>query len=165
MDVRAGPLSVICHRSWESEEIPADWKLASVTAVDKKGLGEDLRNYRPVGLTSVPGKIVEKIILAAVGRHLKDNAIIRHSQHGFTKGKSCLTNLISSYGKITHLGDEGKVVDVVFWDFSKAFDTVPHGVLLNKLSNSEMSRYTVRWMKNWLNSRAQRAVVNVAASG
>ncbi|MCQ4179620.1 hypothetical protein FK518_29190, partial [Klebsiella pneumoniae] len=72
--------------------------------------------------TSVPGKIMEKII----ERHLKDSAIIKRSQHGFTKGKSCLTHLTSFSDKVTSPVDEGKAVDVVFLDFSKAFDTVPH---------------------------------------
>ena len=71
---------------------------------------EDSGNYRPVSLTSVPEKIREKIILGTVERHLKNNAVIRHSQHGFTKGKSCLTNLISFYDKVTRLVDEGKAV-------------------------------------------------------
>ncbi|GAB0209165.1 mitochondrial enolase superfamily member 1 [Grus japonensis] len=164
-DVMAGPLSIIYQRSWESGEVPTDWKLANVIPIYKKGVREDPGNYRPVSLTSVPGKIMEKIILGATERHLKDNAIIRHSQNGFTKGKSCLTNSISFYDKVTHLVDEGKAVDVVFLDFSKAFDTVPHSILLDKLSNCEMSRYTVRWVKNWLNGRAQRVVVNGATSG
>ncbi|KAK4810501.1 hypothetical protein QYF61_004281 [Mycteria americana] len=96
--------------------------------------------------------------------YTRDNAIIRHSQHGCTKGKSCLTNLISFYNKVTCLADEGKA-DVVFLDFRKAFDTVPHSILLDKLSNCEMSRYMVRWVKNWLNGRPQRVVVNGATSG
>jgi len=74
--------------------------------------------------------------------------IIRHSQHGFTKGKSCLTNLISFYHKVTHLVNEGKVVDAVFQDFSKAFDTVSHSILLDKLPNYGMSGFMVCWMKN-----------------
>ncbi|KAK4811088.1 hypothetical protein QYF61_016374 [Mycteria americana] len=61
--------------------------------------------------------------------------------------------------------DEGKVVDVVFLDFSKAFDAVPHSILLDKLSNWDMSRYTVRWVNNWLKGRAQRVVLNGATSG
>ncbi|KAK4807228.1 hypothetical protein QYF61_024348 [Mycteria americana] len=160
-DVMAGPLSIIYLRSWESGEVPADWKLASVIPIYKKGVREDPGNYRPVSLTSVPGKIMEKIILGATERHLKNNAILRHSQHGFTKGKSCLSNLISFYDKVTRLVDEGKAVDVVFLDFSEAFDTVPHSILLDKLSNCEMSRYMAHWEKNWLNGRAQRVVVNV----
>ena len=84
---------------------------------------------------------------------------------GFTKGKSCLTNLISFYDKVTCLVDEGKAVDVVFPDFSKAFDTVPHSILLEVLSNCGMSGFMVRWVKNWLKGRAQRVIAHGAASG
>ncbi|KAK4827982.1 hypothetical protein QYF61_022684 [Mycteria americana] len=73
------------QRSWEPGEVPADWKLASVIPIYKKGVRQDPWNYRPVSLTSVPGKIMEKIILSTTERHLKSNAIIRHTQHGFTK--------------------------------------------------------------------------------
>ncbi|KAK4810522.1 hypothetical protein QYF61_004485 [Mycteria americana] len=146
-DVTAGPLSIIYQRSWESGEVPADWKLISVIPIYKKGVREDPGNYRPVSLTSLPGKIMEKIILGAGERHLKDNAIIRHGQHGFTKGKSCLTNLISFYNKVTRLVDEGKAVDVVFLYFRKAFDTAPHSILLDKLSNWswESAEVPVEW--------------------
>ena len=85
--------------------------------------------------------------------------------YGFTKETSCLTNLISFYDKVTRLVDEGKAVDAVFLYFSKAFDTVPHSILLDKLSNCEMSRFTVCWVKNWLKGRAQRVVENGATSG
>ncbi|KAK4822566.1 hypothetical protein QYF61_016135 [Mycteria americana] len=162
----AGPLSIIYQMGrWEAGEVLAHWKLANVTPIYKKGVREDPGNYRPVSLTSFPGKIMEKIILGATERHLKNNAIIRHSQHGFTKGKSCLTNLISFYDKVTCLLDEGKAVDVFFLDFSKAFDTVSHSIPLDTLSNCGMSQCTVRWVKNWLNGRAQRVVVNGATSG
>ena len=134
-DVKAGALSIICQRSRESGEVPADWKLANVTLIYKKGVREDPGNYRPVSLTSVPGKTTEKIIPSTMERHLKNNAIIRHNQHGFTKGKSWLTNLIPFYDRVTRLVDEGKAVNVVFQDFRKAFDTIPHSILLDKLSN------------------------------
>ncbi|KAK4816177.1 LOW QUALITY PROTEIN: hypothetical protein QYF61_012467 [Mycteria americana] len=160
-DVITGPLLIIYQRSWESGEVPADWKLASVVPIYKKGVREDPGIYRCVSLASVPGKMMEKIILGAVERHFKDGAIIGHSEHGFTEGKSCLTNLILFCDKVTRLVDEGKVVDVVFLDFSKAFDTIPHSILLGKLSNCEMSRYMVRWVKNWLKGRAQRVIGSV----
>jgi len=121
-----------------------------VTPIYKKGWKEDPGNYRPVSLTSVPGKIMERFILSALTRHLKDNQGIRPSQHGFMKGRSCLTNLISFYGQVTHLVDEGKAVDVVYLDFSKAFDTAPHSILLEKLAARGLDGCNLRWVKNWV---------------
>ncbi|KAK4808517.1 hypothetical protein QYF61_005834 [Mycteria americana] len=91
--------------------------------------------------------------------HQKDNQGIKPSQHGFRKGRSCLTNLIS-YNKVTCLVDEGKAVDVVYLDFRKAFDTVSHSILLEKLAAHGLDGCTLRWVKNWLDGRAQRVVVN-----
>ncbi|KAK4810301.1 LOW QUALITY PROTEIN: hypothetical protein QYF61_017348 [Mycteria americana] len=88
------------------------------------------------------------------------NQVIRPRQHGFRKGRSCLTNLISFYGKVTHLEDEGKAVDLVYLDFSKAFDTVSHSILLEKLAAHGLDGRTLCWVKNWLDGRAQRVVVN-----
>ncbi|GAB0177326.1 mitochondrial enolase superfamily member 1 [Grus japonensis] len=76
------------------------------------------------------------------------------------KGRFCLTNLISFYDKVTHLVDEGKAVDVVYLDFSKAFDTISHSILLEKLAVCGLDRHTLCWVKNWLDGRAQRVVVN-----
>jgi len=87
-DVTAGPLSIIYQRSWQSGEVPADGSLPSTILIYKKGGREDPGNYRPVNVTSVPGKNMAKTMLVTTGRHLKNNAVIRHSQHGLTKGKS-----------------------------------------------------------------------------
>jgi len=156
----AKPLSIICQQSWLTGEVPDDWRITSVTAIYKKGWKEDPGINRPVSLTSVLGKIMERFILSALTRHVKDNQGIRPSQHGFMKGRSCLTNLISFHDQVTHLLDEGKAVDVVYLDFSKAFDTVPHSILLEKLAAHGLEGCSLGWMKNWLNGRAQRAVVN-----
>ncbi|KFW84734.1 hypothetical protein N305_10376, partial [Manacus vitellinus] len=64
-------LSIIYQQSWLTGEVPGDWKLANVTPIHKKGCKEDLRNYRPVSLTSVPGKVMEQIILSAITQHLQ----------------------------------------------------------------------------------------------
>ena len=74
-DIIAEPLSIIFQPSWESGEVPVDWKLANVVPIFKKGKKEDPGNYRPVSLTSVPGKIMEKIILEVIEAHLGDNAV------------------------------------------------------------------------------------------
>ncbi|KAF1554115.1 Sodium/glucose cotransporter 4, partial [Eudyptula albosignata] len=108
--------------SWLIGEVPDDWRLANVTPIYKKGRKEDPGNYRPVSLTSVLGKIMERFILRALTRHERDNQGIRPSQHGFTRGRSCLTNLISFYDQVTRLVDEGKAVDVVYLDFMGCVD-------------------------------------------
>ncbi|KAK4819910.1 hypothetical protein QYF61_014645 [Mycteria americana] len=117
------------EQSWLTGEVPADWRLANVTPISKKGQKEDLGNYRPVSLTLVPGKLMEQIILSAITWHVENNQGIKPSQHGFSKG-------------------------------SKAFDTVSHGILLEKLAARGLEGCTLRWVKNWLDGRAQRVVVN-----
>ncbi|KAK4818318.1 LOW QUALITY PROTEIN: hypothetical protein QYF61_010780, partial [Mycteria americana] len=159
-DVLTKPLSIIYQQSWLTGEVPVDWRLANVTPIFKKGQKEDPGNYRPVSLTSVPGKLMEQIILSAITRHVEDNQGIKPSQHGFRKGRSCLTNLISFYDKVTRLMDEGKAVDVVYLDFSKAFDTVAHSILLEKLAAYGLDECTLHWVKNWLDGQARRMVVN-----
>ncbi|GAB0181963.1 mitochondrial enolase superfamily member 1 [Grus japonensis] len=109
-EVLTKPLSIIYQQSWLTKEVPVDWRLGNVTSIDEKGLTEDLGNYRPVSLTLVPEKVMEQIILTAIMRHVLDNQVIRPSQHGFMKGRSCLTNLMS-FCEIPV--DEGKAVDVV----------------------------------------------------
>ena len=90
--------------------------------------------------------------------------LVRSSQHGFTKGKSCLTNLIAFYNDMTGWVDEGKTVDVVYLDLSKAFDTVSHNNLIGNLRKCGLEEWTVRWIENWLNGRTQRVVVSGAKS-
>ncbi|KAK4806922.1 hypothetical protein QYF61_012643 [Mycteria americana] len=156
----AKPLSIIYQQSWLTGEVPDDWRLANVMPIYKKGWKEDPGNYRPVSLASVPGQVMERFILSVLNRHVQANQGIRPSQHGFRKGRSCLTNLISFYDKVTCLVDEGKAVDVVYLDFTKAFDTVSHSILLEKLAAHGLDRCTLCWVKNWLDGRAQRVVVN-----
>ena len=125
VDVVAKPLSIIFQQSWLTGDVPVDWKLANVMPIFKKGWKDDPGSYRPISLTSMPGKVMEWIILGTIMDQLKVNQGIRPSQHEFTSGRSYLTNQISSYDKVTHLVDEGQAVNVVYLDFSKAFDTVP----------------------------------------
>jgi len=147
----AKPLSIIYQQSWLTGEVSGGWRLTSVTPIYKKGRKEDLRNYRTVSLTLMLGKIMEQFILNALIRHVQDNQGIKPSQHGFMKGRSCLTNLISFYDQETHLVDEGKAVSVIYLDFGKALDIVPHSILLEKLAAHDLDGCMFCWEKKWLN--------------
>lgn len=93
-------------------EVPANWKLKNVVLNFRKGK-EDQSNFSPVNLTSVLGKIVEKVILGVLEKHLRDNAVFGCSQHRFMRRKYWSTNLISLYDKVIHLVYQVKTLDVV----------------------------------------------------
>ncbi|GAB0207557.1 mitochondrial enolase superfamily member 1 [Grus japonensis] len=145
-DVIARPLSIIFERSWRTGEVPEDWRKGNVTLVFRKGKKEDPGNYRPVSLTSIPEKVMEQLILGVINKHVEEKKVIGSGQHGFTKGKSCLTNLIAFYDGMIGWVDEGRAVDVVYLDFSKAFDTVSYNILIGKLRKCGLDEWTVRWV-------------------
>ena len=133
------------ERSWRSGWVPEAWKKANVTPIFKK---EDLGNYCPVSLTSIPEKAMEQEIMETISRHMKNKEVVECSRHGFTKGKSGLTNLTAFHSKMTGLLNERKAVDVVCLDFSKAFDTVSHNIPIDKLTKYGLHKWTVRRIKN-----------------
>ena len=127
-DLLVSPISILLRKSFDEGVVPDDWKIANVCPIFKKGVKSKLNNYRPVSLTSQASKVIEPVLRAAVVSHLESNELIRNSQHRFRKGRSisCLTNLLVFLDKVTGYTDEGYKVDVIYLDFTKAFDKVPH---------------------------------------
>ena len=129
-------------------EVPENWRIANVVPLFKKGSRDNLGNYRLVSLTSVVGKLLEKILRNRIYAHLEENGPVSESQHCFVRGRSCLTNLIEFFEEVMKIIDEGRAADVVYMDFSKAFDKVPHGRLAQKLRLHGIWDGLARWIQN-----------------
>ncbi|CAM4643845.1 unnamed protein product [Caretta caretta] len=107
---------------------------------------------------------MEQVLKESILKHLEERKVIRNSQHGFPMGKSCLTNLIAFSDEITGSVDEEKAVDMLFLDFSKAFDTISHSILASKLKKYGLDEWTIRWIESWLDCQAQQVVINGSMS-
>ena len=113
--------------------VPQDWKRANVCPVHKKGSRIVAGNYRPISLTSQLCKFFEFIMREELISHLENLHLIYESQHGFRRGRSCLSNILTFLEKATKAVDDGLSLDVIYLDLAKAFDKVPHERLLRKL--------------------------------
>ena len=158
------PISAIYIQSLTTGEVPGDWKCANVTPVLKKGSKKEACNYRPVSLTSVPCKILEHIIFHHIMGHLDAHHILVNHQHGFCRGYSCESQLITIVEHLARKLDHGKQTDVLLLDFSKAFDTVPHKRLLKKLDHYGIHGQLIKWIESWLCGRTQTVVVKGSQS-
>ena len=143
------PLGIVFTKSMGSGVVPEDWRKANVTAIYKKGQKSSPSNYRPISLTSVPGKVMERITKDSLMSHLSRNRLIKPSQHGFVPNKSCTTNLLEYLEKVTKAVEEGKSVDIIYLDFAKAFDLVPRSRLLSKLRAHGVDGELLKWLSSW----------------
>ncbi|XP_065652855.1 uncharacterized protein LOC136080171 [Hydra vulgaris] len=132
------PLELLFKRSLKEEQIPLIWKMANVTPLYKNGDKNDPANYRPISLTSIPSKILESILGDKIMDYMLTNNLLNSNQHGFRKNKSCTTNLLETQDILFDAIENGWCVDMLYTDFSKAFDKVPHIGLMLKLKLYDM---------------------------
>ena len=149
----------IFQTSLTSRKLQADWKIASITPVFKKGNCSKPENYWPISLTLVVLKILEHIVNDSILKHLTTNKILSPKQHGFQSGKLIETNLLESYKEITDLIDHGHLVDLLLLDFAKAFDKVPQSQLHSNISTIGINQAVVDWLMNFLKNCKQKVLI------
>ena len=154
------PLAHVFNMSLQEGIVPFEWKEGNIIPLFKKGSRNKSVNYRPVSLTSVICKVLETIIRDHMMDFLIKHKLINPSQHGFLKARSCLTNLLCFFEEITKWVDEGSLVDVIYLDFQKAFDKVPHQRPIRKLKSHGMGNSIINWVEQWLTDRRQWVVVD-----
>ena len=154
------PLCVIFNKSIQEGQIPSDWKSAEVTAIFKKGAKNLSSNYRPVSLTCISCKVLESFIRDQIQDYMEFNKFFSGCQHGFRRHRSCVTQLLEVLNDFTSFLDEKLDIDVMYLDFSKALDTVPHKRLLIKLQAYGISGKVLNWVSSFLSNRSQRVRVN-----
>ena len=154
------PLARVVNLSLKEGVVPFEWKEANIIPLFKKGSRNKSENYRPVSLTSVICKLLERLIKDRMVDFLVKHKLLNSSQHGFLKARSCLTNMLCFWEEITKWIDVGSPVDIIYLDFQKAFDKVPHQRLLLKLKIRGIGDSITDWIEQWVTDRRQRVVVD-----
>ena len=157
-------LTIIFQASINRGVLPDEWLCANVSPIFKKGKKHIAGNYRPVSLTCIACKMLESIIREVVMNFLKTNKLLSDKQFGFLSGRSCTLQLLTMLDKWTSILDRGGAIDVIYFDFMKAFDKVPHGRLLQKLRAYGIDGKLHAWIQSFLTNRRQRVTVNEANS-
>lgn len=158
------PLAAAMNESMQKGVLPEEWTQAYIIPIYKKGSRYIAENYRPISLTCNPCKCMEKVITKNLTEFLLSNGIIPASQHGFLPGRSTTTALLSCLQDWTGMHDEGQPIDVIYLDYEKAFDKVPHRRLLRKLEHYGVRGQLLRWIEAFVTKRQYRVRINGAFS-
>jgi hypothetical protein len=146
-------------------ELPKEWCTSNITALFKKGAKTKLGNYRPVSLTCIVCKLLESLIRDEIMEHFIKNKLFSAKQFGFIRGRSTVLQLLKMLDQWTALLDEGGSIEVIYTDFEKAFDMVPHRRLIKKLESYGICAEVIRWIEGFLLNRQQRTRVRGHYSG
>ena len=154
------PLTILFNASLELGKLPDEWRTANITAIYKKGSRHVCGNYRPVSLTCIACKVLESIVREELIDYLKKNKLFSNKQFGFLGGRSTTLQLLKVIDNWTDILDRGGSIDVLYFDFMKAFDKVPHQRLLMKLKSYGINGAVLNWISAFLSNRRQRVIVN-----
>ena len=154
------PLEIIFKEALSTGLFPSEWKKGNIVPIYKKGDKQVLKNYRPVSLLPICGKVFERLFFNEMFSFLLENNLVSPNQSGFKPGDSCINQLLSITHEIFQSFDEGFEVRSVFLDISKAFDKVWHKGLIFKLSQNGISGNLLGILSDFLSDRKQRVVRN-----
>ena len=155
----AYPLFKLFSLSMNSSTLPSIWKISSVSPIYKKGSRAEPLNYRPISLTSVACKIMERLVAKQLYGFLEEHLILDDSQYGFRPKRSVIDQLLLTYNHITYWHDLGMMVDLILFDFAKAFDRVDHKILLDKLYSIGIRGALLGWIESFLLGRQMRVLI------
>jgi len=158
--VIAGPLARIMNMSIRSGAVPAKWKQSRVTPIFKDGDRFEPSNYRPISVIPAIMKVFERLIHDQLHNYLQINDIMSPDQSGFRPDHSTQTCLLDVSDYLLQNLDEGMFTGAIFLDLRKAFDTVHHKLLINKLSKSGINGLELDWFKSYLSERFQICKIN-----
>ena len=143
-------LLILFNSSILHQIFPSAWKNATITPIPKKGDSSSVNNLRPISLLPLPGKLLERLICNRLQCYMDDNNILSDNQHGFRKCRSTLSAINSFLYDIINNMNSKKNTHSIFLDLRKAFDTISHIGLLNKLKNIGLSKRTRFWVQKLL---------------
>ena len=158
-DVIGETFTDLFEASVREGQLPMDWKTANVSAIYKRGDKSEACNYRPVSLTCITCKVMESIVRDHLMYHMFTNHLFSDKQYGFIPGRSTTLQLLNAIDDWTKNIEEGIETDVIYMDFQKAFDKVPHHRLLTKLEAYGVKGKALRWINAFLKGRKQRVHV------
>ena len=158
------PIMHLWKQSMRTGCIPKIYKRQIITPIHKKDSRAVPGNYRPISLTSHVIKIFERVIRNILVKYLEDNKLICRNQHGFRKGRSCLTQLLAHINNILYHKLHNKDTDVIYLDYEKAFDKVDHQILLEKLKCYKIGGNLYQWIAEYLSNRRQTVVIQGTTS-
>lgn len=156
------PITCIFNCSLRERTFPAAWKMAYIVPVYKSGSRNHVSNYRGISILCCLSKILEKLIHKTLSNTL--TSIISESQHGFMKNRSTTTNLMSYVSTLFREVEARQQVDSIYVDFAKAFDTVPHIVVIEKFKRLGFPRWLTEWLYSYLTNRYAFVMVNSTRS-
>ena len=159
-DLIAESLCLIFNRSITTGIFPNEWKCAKVIPIYKQGKRNCVDNYRPISIVPIVAKVFERVIYDQLYIFIAENELLTNYQSGFRGLHSTVTSLLEATNEWAYNIDSGNVNAVMFLDLKKAFDTVDHEILLNKLNAYGIKGTAGNWLRSYLNERNQKCFVN-----